>query len=354
MKEKLPPQRRELRIGIIDDDPCALEHEVGIVSRVQNRNGCHVNIWNTTKLDVGIHQCVYSLRRTDVVIIDISLVENAKETVLEEIKKAQPAIIIIGITAHIDRYVHTLVYLQHLHCIVDKATLNHELPSTIDAIYSEKTPRHRTSQAEPMRRTSATHQTDQMVSVRGAPATYRTSQETGRQHRQQNRKSHSHHHASAEGESANSPRGINRQKHDTDTNHNKFHQTHYSLSPNAAAQRSNRDENGRNSERFAAEEKPDPIARENQCFIKHDLAKAQSAMIAHSSLNLKEIPLSPSELRVINLCSQGMETDEVAERLSISTNTVYSHRSHIMGKYHTHSWHEALTIYGERKRNGTV
>ncbi|MDF7664564.1 helix-turn-helix transcriptional regulator [Bifidobacterium sp. ESL0745] len=354
MKEKSYPQRRELRIGIIDDDPCALEHEVGIVSRVQNRNGCHVNIWNTTKLDVGIHQCVYSLQRTDVVIIDISLVENAKETVLEEIKNAQPDIIIIGITAHIDRYVHTLVYLQHLHCIIDKATLNHELPSIVNAIYSEKTPRHRTGQAEPMRRTSAAHQVNRTVSVRGTPATYRASQETGRQRRQRNRKSHSPHHASAEGGSAGSPQGINGQKHDEATNNNKFHQVRYSLNPNTAVQRSNRDENGRNSERFAAEEKPDPTGLKNQCLMKHDLAKAQGTMVAHSSLNLKEIPLSPSELRVINLCSQGMETDEVAECLSISTNTVYSHRSHIMGKYHTHSWHEALTIYGERKHNGTA
>ncbi|WEV53322.1 response regulator transcription factor [Bifidobacterium sp. ESL0704] len=333
MKEQETSLRRELRIIIIDDDPCALEHEASIASRVQNRDGCHIKIWPTTKLDAGIHRCLYSLRHPDVVIIDLSMNNGIIEPIVKRIRDSRPDIILIGITAHLDSYIDSAAPRQCLRCIIDKAKLNQELPRKLKAIYHEKTSQSPTKPLEPKRT---------------IPPSHCTNRQTTQRRKQRDRKSRDPHCSSADDGS--------HQRQRTTAIHNDAAYRHVRLVEQTKPATKANTEIRRQAISDHPHDRIRSISgnlRNNSPYGTH-LATTQEAMTAALHFPQKALRLSPAELRVINLCSQGMQTDEVADHLSISSNTVYSHRSHIMGKYHTHSWHEALTIYEQRKRNGTA
>ncbi|WEV63708.1 LuxR C-terminal-related transcriptional regulator [Bifidobacterium sp. ESL0732] len=334
MEERKSSPRRELRIVIIDDDPCALEHEASIVSRIQNRDGCHIKIWPTTKPDAGLHRSLYSPLRSDVVIVDISMNKAVIEPIAEKIKNARPDIILIGITAHIDRYDDSETSRQYFNCIIDKAELNHALPAEIEAIYHEKILHPPTRPLEPKRT---------------IPPSHCTNGQTTQRRKQRDRKSRDPHCSTGDDGDHSWQQTLITHKTADSRHGNIADQTTQLTNPNKGVQK-----------RIPHHDHHDhvlPTAVNLQSVgssFNSDLAQTQEDMTVALRFQQKVLPLSPAELRVINLCSQGMETDEVADSLSISSNTVYSHRSHIMGKYHVHSWHEALIIYEERKKNGTA
>lgn len=60
--------------------------------------------------------------------------------------------------------------------------------------------------------------------------------------------------------------------------------------------------------------------------------------------------LSLSEQRVIKHVSEGFETKEIAELLSVSKRTIHKHRSHIISKLNLPSDHNSLSIYAVTNR----
>ncbi|WEV75073.1 response regulator transcription factor [Bifidobacterium sp. ESL0800] len=333
MEEAQSSPRRELRIVIIDDDPCALEHEASIVGSVQNRDGCHIKIWPTTKLDAGIHQCLYSPRQPDVLIIDLSVNSDIIEPTLKTIKDSRPDIILIGITAHINRHINSTASQQYLRCIINKAELNHALPAELKEIYHQKILHPPTQPLEPKRT---------------IPPSHCTNRQTTQRRKQRERKSHNPHRSANDDDDPNRRQTRTTHKGVASDPEHVACQTDQLTNPNTPIQQRIATQ-GRYGDALPASVNLQSADSSGD----NDLVQTQERMTATLRFQQKPLPLSPAELRVINLCSQGMGTDEVAEHLSISSNTVYSHRSHIMGKYHTHSWHEALTIYEERTKNGT-
>ena len=55
-------------------------------------------------------------------------------------------------------------------------------------------------------------------------------------------------------------------------------------------------------------------------------------------------PLTPRELDVLRVLSEGLSTPEICERLFIAPNTLRTHVQNIMGKLRVHSKLEAVTF----------
>ncbi len=54
------------------------------------------------------------------------------------------------------------------------------------------------------------------------------------------------------------------------------------------------------------------------------------------------IPLSPREVEIVRLISKGLIAKEIAEKLSLSTHTIYTHRKNIMKKLNIQSSSELI------------
>ncbi|KFI44860.1 hypothetical protein BBOH_1591 [Bifidobacterium bohemicum DSM 22767] len=127
----------DLRIGILDDDPCALAHETGLVKRMQNLNGCHLNLWTTTNPELAVHNCLFATVPTDIFIVDLDTESRSNGKILRPVKAATPNTIIIGITSHIEEHRQSQ-YGTALNVICDKASLDRTLPAMIEALYRKK------------------------------------------------------------------------------------------------------------------------------------------------------------------------------------------------------------------------
>ncbi|WEV69701.1 helix-turn-helix transcriptional regulator [Bifidobacterium sp. ESL0775] len=328
MREKISSQRRELHIVLIDDDPCALRYEKIILSRLQNRNGCHVKVWGTIKLEDGIQKSLYDFHPADVVIIDMSLKERSKRNIFHEIKEVRSDIIIIGITSHIEKYLHPVKLPSQVRCILNKAKLNQELPRIIDAIYQEKTPRHRSS-LEKEDNEPPLVCCDAEICQRLSCASIKTC-------RLYAIKRHKNSDLTAETEISNAMKDLTRNA--------KLRRNRSSTPLQKRSQRSDiflRTANQRKRTHNLSACKPES----------HDLAETLKDMNAHDQPTLPSVPLTPTELKIVRLSVVGLKPCEVAKRLGISVGTVYSHRSHIMSKYQAKNWVDALLIC--QQKNGT-
>jgi DNA-binding NarL/FixJ family response regulator len=68
----------------------------------------------------------------------------------------------------------------------------------------------------------------------------------------------------------------------------------------------------------------------------------------HEPESCESVPLTPRELEIVRLVSEGLTAKEISERINISTHTIYTHRKNVMKKLKLSSTSE-LVLYAVRK-----
>jgi DNA-binding NarL/FixJ family response regulator len=87
---------------------------------------------------------------------------------------------------------------------------------------------------------------------------------------------------------------------------------------------------------------------ENQFYLSSSFESDKLVTIDAQILLLKNLSLA--EQRVIKHISEGFETKEIAEILSVSKRTIHKHRSHIISKLNLLSDHNSLSTYAVSNR----
>jgi DNA-binding NarL/FixJ family response regulator len=322
MKKERLPQARDLHIVVIDDDPCALHYETALLSFLQNRDGSHFKIWSTTKLEDGIQKCLYDIHPVDVVIFDMSLNNETGRDIPRELKKARPDIIVIGVTPHIKDYQLDAGRLSPLRCILDKAGLNHNLMRILNRIYQEKiiwnhpyTENRRLSNSPPSRQATISSTLEQ-PNTDTFPSL-----------------SIQHHNSKISTAKSNiSTNGLN-----SPTKKNPLQQSS-TVSQRICSPRRRGEDHIQN----AGKEQSHNLSTFGPETL--NLVQQMNKMNATSLVPSPAISLTPTETHVLKLSSIGLDPRDIAKRLGVSVNTIYSHRSHIMSKCDTRTWTDALSV----------
>lgn len=87
---------------------------------------------------------------------------------------------------------------------------------------------------------------------------------------------------------------------------------------------------------------------EDQFYLSSSFEPDKLVTIDAQILLLKNLSLA--EQRVIKHISEGFETKEIAELLSVSKRTIHKHRSHIISKLNLPSDHNSLSTYAVSNR----
>lgn len=127
-----PTRLGALRIGIVDNDPCALSTLTIIVDRL-NRPGLRIRRWATTSPSHAVEQCCTG-DATDAMLIDMTMNGITGDQVARRIRAASPRTVLIGITEYDPIAYREDAYRAGMHTVLDKAALWSALPPLIDGI----------------------------------------------------------------------------------------------------------------------------------------------------------------------------------------------------------------------------
>lgn len=126
------PIRRRLRIGVLDNDLCALEC---IVAMVRQACGEHApDVWACSKPAQAIQECRFGTLRTDIVLVDMALNGLTGAQVAGEIRRHSPRTGIIGITSYEPRIYERTLMRAGAQALLDKSTLRATLADAIAAV----------------------------------------------------------------------------------------------------------------------------------------------------------------------------------------------------------------------------
>jgi DNA-binding NarL/FixJ family response regulator len=298
-RKHVPYSENELRIGILDDDPCALAHETELVRRVQNLNGCHPTIWTTTNPEYAVHNCLFGPAPTHVFIVDLETERRFGGRILRPIKVAVPKMTIIGITSHLEEHPPSQ-YGSELDAIFSKTVLGKTLPTTITALHQQRTRKNRhlssVQKREPKRSSRENMDWEPRT---GKFATEMITHTNSEQH----------------------------------NSYQDAQMTHIAL---------NHTEQQAYSQHLSKPEES----------IGLSTMKMNPRLIAQMPNHLATVPLTRTEQQVLAL-SLNMTPQQIAEHLTVTTSTIYSHRHAIRRKMHADSWDNAIETYLELC-NGTM
>lgn len=284
MKTFTPTQRITFRIGVVDEDPCAMRYISSLVQHMQNLNGCRLDIWQTTKPQKALHNCQFGMRPTDVMVLDMRLRE-----ITEDIKESNPEIAIIGTSTHVETTLKFLESPEDFRIIIDKSNIRQELPETLQAIYQDK--------ALQIARNLAP-----------LPAAARR---------------HPPSHAASRLQRRGSP------PDQPQITQNHINMTAKDNEAKAALPQ---------SARMTATGESTPPRR-------HSLRDQRLQHVNLHRATLRAVPLSPSEKRIMTMSLADKTPSEIAEELKLSNSTIYSHRHSIRLKLHAKSWKQAEFLY---------
>ena len=118
-----------LRIGVLDNDQCALECIVAMVNQCPN-----VDVWACNKPAQAIQECRFGNQHTDIIIVDMALNGLTGAQVAAEIRRVSPGTGIIGVTSYsLESYELALVEAG-AQALLDKSTLRATLPEAIEEV----------------------------------------------------------------------------------------------------------------------------------------------------------------------------------------------------------------------------
>ena len=136
---------RRLRIGVLDNDSCALEYIVAMLKQSTGSENNIADIWAYTKPAQAVQECRFG-QHTDILIVDMALNGLTGAQVAAEIRRISPDTGIIGITSYTPE-----VYEQALadagaqaladagaQALLDKSTLRSTLIDAIAAVAEGK------------------------------------------------------------------------------------------------------------------------------------------------------------------------------------------------------------------------
>ena len=93
-------------------------------------------------------------------------------------------------------------------------------------------------------------------------------------------------------------------------------------------------------------------------FALDDLSRAVSEVLAGGNFfsekifdEIKQTPLTPSEVKILRLIADGLTTRDIAEKLFISERTVDKHRSNMITKLSLEKKHNSLLIWAQKNRD---
>lgn len=128
------PRRRELRIGVLDNDCLALECIVSMLVRLNNLGGRKFDVWSSDNSAKGIQECRFGAKATDIMFIDMALNGLTGSQVTKEIRKHAPGIGVIGITSYQPELYIKDMQAAGAQALLDKSTLKSTLAEAIDAV----------------------------------------------------------------------------------------------------------------------------------------------------------------------------------------------------------------------------
>lgn len=122
------------RVGVLDNDCCALECIVSLLHRLHTRTGGQYDVWSTDNPAQAIHECRFAVRPTNVMLVDLALNGLTGAQVAQEIRRQSPAVGIIGITSYRPETYTESLRAAGAQALLDKSTLKQTLADATDTV----------------------------------------------------------------------------------------------------------------------------------------------------------------------------------------------------------------------------
>ena len=122
---------RSIRIGVLDNDACALNYIMLMLKQLNNRNGMTLNPWTTTFPARALQECQHGMRHTDILLLDMALNGINGPQVAKSIRRISPTTAIIGMTSYEPELYQAEASKAGITTILDKTTLADNLPKAI-------------------------------------------------------------------------------------------------------------------------------------------------------------------------------------------------------------------------------
>lgn len=118
-----------LRIGVLDNDQCALECIVAMVNQCPN-----VDVWACSKPVQAVQECRFGNQRTDIMIVDMALNGLTGAQVAAEIRRVSPGTGVIGVTSYSPESYERALAEAGAQALLDKSTLRITLLQAIETV----------------------------------------------------------------------------------------------------------------------------------------------------------------------------------------------------------------------------
>ncbi|MBT1178037.1 response regulator transcription factor [Bifidobacterium callimiconis] len=136
-RNDMEEHRDPIGVGIVDNDPCALRILAAVVSTIQD---CRL-LWICDTGTTAIQRCLSRQgRKPDVLIVDMSLDDMSGTTVCETVRKTDPRIAVIAITAYSARRYQTEATKAGACTLITKDRLSTDLPRALREAVNSPSP----------------------------------------------------------------------------------------------------------------------------------------------------------------------------------------------------------------------
>lgn len=125
---------RSIRIGVLDNDACALNYIMLMLKRLDHRNGMKLDLWSTTFPTRALQECRHGLQHTDILLLDMALNGVTGPQIAQLLRRASPTTAVIGMTSYEPELYQAEATQASITTILDKTTIADDLPEAIAAV----------------------------------------------------------------------------------------------------------------------------------------------------------------------------------------------------------------------------
>lgn len=133
MSESTTTPYSPVRVGVLDNDSCALECIVALLARLNTPNR-QIDAWASNNPAQAIQECRFCVRRTNVILVDMALNGLTGAQIAARLRRDVPDIGIIGMTAYQPELYREQLHAAGAQALLDKSTLRKTLPLALDAV----------------------------------------------------------------------------------------------------------------------------------------------------------------------------------------------------------------------------
>lgn len=134
MSESAITPSKSIRVGVLDNDCCALECEVALLQRLARQDQMDLDVWSTDNPARAIQECRFGAKRTNVMIIDVALNGITGAQVAVELRRQESGIGIIGITSYQPQIYERCMRDSGAQALLDKSALRQTLSDAIGMV----------------------------------------------------------------------------------------------------------------------------------------------------------------------------------------------------------------------------